>query len=95
MHDDRSSWAAARRVRFSLPAQGPAPAAPSLRRAHHSRDEGVAVEKDGMSGTMPSTRPHLHYGICRQCYGTGMVANRHHNEAKQLCWDCEGQGAVA
>lgn len=41
------------------------------------------------------TRAHLNYGICRQCWGTGMVLADTAAQAKQLCRDCQGEGAVA
>lgn len=37
------------------------------------------------------TRAHLHYGICRHCFGTGEV---HRDVGRKTCPACEGEGAL-
>lgn len=44
---------------------------------------------------MVETRAHLHMGICRQCWGTGMVPTDASATGKSLCRDCNGEGALA
>lgn len=40
------------------------------------------------------TSAHLNYGICRQCWGTGMVPVKD-SQDRRLCRECKGEGAVA
>ena len=39
------------------------------------------------------TRAHLNYGICRQCWGTGMTTPPEGERC--VCRDCQGEGALA
>lgn len=37
------------------------------------------------------SRAHLHYGICRHCFGTGEVAKA---ASRVACPECDGAGAL-
>lgn len=39
------------------------------------------------------TRAHLHYGICRYCWGTGEAVKE--AVSRVTCPECEGVGALA
>lgn len=39
------------------------------------------------------SRAHLHFGICRYCYGTGEVVKE--NVERLTCPECDGEGALA